>query len=234
MCWPMDAIVGKVSTRLQQLDVQCETKTKDNVFVTVSVSVQYQVLAEKMFEAYYVLNDHGRQMRAYVYDVLRSAICDLTLDRAFEAKDDISTSLKSHLQTVMNTYGYSIHQTLVTDIVPDGRVRDAMNEINTSKRYKEAAFQKAEGEKVVKVKRAEAEAESMYLSGVGVARSRKAIVDGLRDSIMDFAGGVDGASAKDAMDLLILTQYFDTLNVSIYTPDVIIIYFVLFIISYPI
>ena len=114
----------------------------------------------------------------------------------------------------MNSYGYTVHQTLVTDIAPDGRVRDAMNEINSSKRYKEAAVQKAEGEKVVKVKRAEAEAESMYLSGVGVARSRKAIVDGLRDSIMDFTDNVAGSSAKDAMDLLILTQYFDTLSVS--------------------
>ena len=98
------------------------------------------------------------------------------------------------------------------DIAPDSRVRDAMNEINSSKRYREASYQRAEGEKIIKVKRAEAEAESMYLSGVGVARSRKAIVDGLRDSIVEFSGNVSGASAKDAMDLLVLTQYFDTLH----------------------
>jgi regulator of protease activity HflC (stomatin/prohibitin superfamily) len=119
-------------------------------------------------------------MSAYVFDVLRSSICSLTLDRSFEAKDDISKALKEHLQAVMNSYGYQIHQTLVTDISPDSRVRDAMNRINESRRIKEASAQRAEGEKIVKVKRAEAEAESMYLSGVGVARSRKAIVDGLR------------------------------------------------------
>lgn len=209
---PFEILGGKVSLRLQQLDVVCETKTKDNVFVTVHVSVQYQVLRDKIYQAHYVLNDHRRQMTAYVYDVLRSSICDLTLDRSFEAKDEVSNSLKAHLSELMGTYGYQIHQTLVTDISPDPRVRDAMNEINASKRIKEAAFQRAEGEKVVKVKRAEAEAESMYLSGVGVARSRKAIVDGLRDSIVDFSSHVDGASAKDAMDLLVLTQYFDTLH----------------------
>lgn len=212
LLFPYEFVSGKVSLRLQQLDVSFETKTKDNVFVTVQVSVQYQVLREKIYEAHYVLNDHRRQMTAYIYDVLRSALCDLTLDRSFEAKDDISTSLKTHLQEVMNTYGYQIHQTLVTDINPDHRVRDAMNEINASKRIKEAAYQRAEGEKIVKVKRAEAEAESMYLSGVGVARSRKAIVDGLRDSIVGFSTNVQGAGAKDAMDLLVLTQYFDTLQ----------------------
>lgn len=209
---PFELISGRVSTRLQQLEVTCETKTKDNVFVTVKVSVQYQVLKTKIYESYYVLNDHRRQMTAYVYDVLRSSICGLNLDRSFEAKDEVSNSLKAHLQEVMSTYGFQIHQTLVTDIAPDGRVRDAMNEINASKRIKEAALQRAEGEKTIKVKRAEAEAESMYLSGVGVAKSRKAIVDGLRDSIVDFSAHVEGASAKDAMDLLVLTQYFDTLH----------------------
>lgn len=152
-------------------------------------------------------------MTAYVNDVLRSALCTLTLDNAFEAKEEISVSLKSHLQEVMASYGFVILQTLVTDMTPDKRVRDAMNEINASKRVKEAAAQRAEGEKVIKVKRAEAEAESMYLSGVGVARSRRAIVDGLRDSIAEFKDGVSGATIKDVMDLLILTQYFDVLNV---------------------
>lgn len=190
----------------------CETKTKDNVFVTAQVSVQYQVIRTKIYHAHYVLNEHRQQMTAYVYDELRSAICALTLDACFEAKEEISHSIKESLKNVMEGYGYEIMQTLVTDISPDERVRNAMNEINSSKRYREAAYQRAEGEKIVKVKRAEAEAESMYLSGVGVARSRKAIVDGLRDSIVDFSGHVEGAGAKDAMDLLVLTQYFDTLQ----------------------
>lgn len=210
--YPFEAVVGKVSVRLQQLNIVCETKTKDNVFVTVHVSVQYQVLRDKIYQAHYILNDHKQQMTAYVYDQLRTAICDLTLDASFEAKESISFSIKTHLQEIMNEYGFQILQSLVTDISPDERVRNAMNEINSSKRYREASYQRAEGEKVVKVKRAEAEAESMYLSGVGVARSRKAIVDGLRDSIVEFSGNVSGASAKDAMDLLVLTQYFDTLQ----------------------
>lgn len=212
VCYPFEEIKGKVSRRLQQLNVVCETKTKDNVFVTVHVSVQYMVLGDSIYEAFYILSDHRQQMTAYVYDVLRSAVCALTLDASFEAKEEISSDIKKHLQAIMKTYGFEIHQTLVTDISPDPRVRDAMNEINSSKRHREAAYQRAEGEKVVKVKRAEAEAESMYLSGVGVARSRKAIVDGLRDSIVEFSGNISGASAKDAMDLLVLTQYFDTLH----------------------
>eukprot|EP01006_Ploeotia_vitrea_P020394 TRINITY_DN52668_c0_g2_i1.p1 TRINITY_DN52668_c0_g2~~TRINITY_DN52668_c0_g2_i1.p1 ORF type:complete len:280 (+),score=2.28 TRINITY_DN52668_c0_g2_i1:57-896(+) len=212
VCWPIEEVSGIVSLRLQQLNISCETKTKDNVFVTVHVSVQYQVIKTKIYEAHYVLTNHKNQMTAYIYDVLRSAICGLTLDGTFEAKEEISTQLKDHLKNVMDSYGYTILQTLVTDIAPDSRVRDAMNEINSSKRYKEAAYQRAEGEKVVKVKRAEAEAESMYLSGVGVARSRKAIVDGLRDSIVEFSSNVSGTTAKDAMDLLVLTQYFDTLH----------------------
>ena len=119
-------------------------------------------------------------MQAYIFDTIRSSLCDLTLDQAFESKDEIALSLKKHLQEVMSTYGILIATALVTDLSPDSRVRDAMNEINASKRLKESAYQRAEGEKILKVKRAEAEAESMYLSGVGVARQRKAIMVGLK------------------------------------------------------
>jgi regulator of protease activity HflC (stomatin/prohibitin superfamily) len=136
----------------------------------------------------------------------------MTLDHAFESKEEISMSLKTHLQEIMNHYGYSILNALVTDLNPDPRVRDAMNEINASKRLKEAAYQRAEGEKVLKVKRAEAEAESMYLSGVGVARQRKAIMDGLKSSIVEFQHNVNGTKTKEIMDLLVLNQYFDTLQ----------------------
>jgi len=192
--------------------VSLETKTKDNVFVTVFVSVQYQTIREKVYSAYYVLSDPHSQMRAYVYDTIRASVCGMNLDHAFESKEEISLSLKTHLQETMNNYGVIILNALVTDLSPDVKVRDAMNEINASKRLKESAYQRAEGEKILKVKKAEAEAESMYLSGVGVARQRKAIMDGLKDSIIAFSSNVPGTTPKDVMDLLVLNQYFDTLQ----------------------
>jgi regulator of protease activity HflC (stomatin/prohibitin superfamily) len=192
--------------------MSAETKTKDNVFVTVHVSVQYQAIRDKIYEAFYTLEDPHSQMRAYVFDVIRSTLPNLTLDQAFESKDDMAHAVKEQLSHVMASYGFTILQSLVTDLIPDARVRDAMNEINASKRLKEAAMAKAEAEKVVLVKAAEADAEAKYLSGIGVARQRKAIVDGLRDSIVLFSEHINGTSPKDVMDLLLLTQYFDMLK----------------------
>lgn len=146
----------------------------------MTASIQYHAIRDNIYAAHYILSDHRQQMRSYVYDVIRATLPTMTLDSAFEAKEEVSVTLKQHLEKVMSEYGYAIMQALVTDLTPDARVRDAMNEINASKRLKEAAYARAEGEKVLKVKRAEAEAESMYLSGVGVARQRKAIMDGLR------------------------------------------------------
>lgn len=210
--WPCQAVVGEFSLRLNEVAVCCETKTKDNVFVMITVSVQYEVSRDKLYEAYYLLSDPKNQMQSYVSDVIRASMCSMTLDEAFESKQKISDDVKYHLRQDMESFGYTIVQTLVTDMTPDLKVRDAMNEINASKRMKEAAYQRAEGEKVVKVKRAEAEAESMYLAGVGVARQRKAIMDGLKDSIVLFSSEVKGTGSKDIMDLMILTQYFDTLT----------------------
>jgi len=212
ICWPFYTIAGRVSRRIQQLDVACETKTSDNVFMNVVISVQYKVKEEHVFEAFYVLNSPEKQITSYVYDVVRSTLPLLTLDKAFESKEMVANAVKKELSGVMAQYGFVIHSALVTDLSPDSRVKVAMNEINASKRLKEAAFEKAEGEKTLLVKSAEAEAESKYLSGVGVARQRKAIVDGLRDSISTFAGNVTGSSPKDVIDLLLLTQYFDMLK----------------------
>lgn len=208
----MEYVAGKISLRVQELKVDLETKTKDNVFVHVYVSVQYQIIKEKVYQAFYVLSDVQAQMRAYVFDTIRASLCQMDLDHAFESKDEISMSLKTHLHEIMSSYGISILNALVTDLSPDPRVRDAMNEINASKRLKESAYQRAEGEKILKVKRAEAEAESMYLSGCGVARQRKAIMDGLKDSIVAFSSNVKGTTPKDIMDLLVLNQYFDTIQ----------------------
>ena len=137
----------------------------------------------------------------------------MTLDQSFESKEEISHSLKTHLQEVMSSYGFSILQALVTDVAPESSVRNAMNEINASKRLKEAAYERAEGDKIIKVKRAEAASEAMYLSGVGVARERKAIMDGLKESVVMFTHDLHGVRPKEILDLLILNQYFDTIQV---------------------
>ncbi|CAM9777825.1 unnamed protein product [Ascophyllum nodosum] len=210
--WPFDNIVARISTRVQQLDVRMEAKTKDNVFVTAVVSVQYQPIKSKIYDAYYRLTSPKAQIRSYVFDVVRSTLPKLDLDEAFDSKEDIAIAVKNQLEEVMEEYGYQILQALVTDMDPDRRVKEAMNEINASKRLREAATNKAETEKIMQVKAAEAEAESKYLSGVGVSRQRKAIVDGLRDSVQTFSEAIDGTSPKDVMDLVLLTQYFDMLR----------------------
>jgi regulator of protease activity HflC (stomatin/prohibitin superfamily) len=209
VCCPCEQSAGSVSFRVQQLDVRVETKSKDNVFLTAVVSIQYQVIREKVYQAFYSLTNTQQQITAHVYDVMRSQLPTMDLDTIFETKEELAVAVKNALTETMNDYGYQILQALITDIDPDNRVKQAMNEINSAKRLKYAVAEKAEGQKILQVKSAEAEAEAKYLSGVGVAKQRKAIVDGLRTSIVDFSDGVKGASSKDVMDLLLLTQYFD-------------------------
>jgi len=212
VCCPCEQSAGLVSFRVQQLDVRVETKTKDNVFLNTVVSVQYQVIREKVYQAFYSLTDTKQQITAHVYDVLRSQLPTLELDAVFEAKEDLALAVKNALSETMSDYGYQILQALITDIDPAEKVKQAMNEINSAKRLKFAVAEKAEGQKILQVKAAEAEAEAKYLSGVGVAKQRKAIIDGLKSSIVDFSDGVKGASSKDVMDLLLLTQYFDCIR----------------------
>lgn len=210
--WPLQGIAGRLSLRVQQLDVVCETKTKDNVFVQVQVSVQFRVLEEEAFNAYYRLSDPKGQIESYVFDVVRSTVPRMELDETFASKGQIAEAVKEKLKDVMHQYGYEIMETLVTDLAPDNKVKASMNEINASKRLKEASSHRAEADKVKQVKAAEAEAEARYLSGLGVARQRKAIVQGLQESVEGFANDVAGATPKDVMDILLLTQYFDTLS----------------------
>lgn len=211
-CCIGESVAGRVSMRVQQLDVVCETKTADNVFVNVVVSVQYQVVRESVYEAFYRLTNPQEQIRAYVFDVVRASVPKIALDDVFETKDDIAVDVKAELSKSMGEFGYEIIQTLITDIQPAANVKKAMNEINAAQRLRVAASDKAEAEKILVVKAAEADAESKYLSGVGIARQRKAIVEGLRDSVMTFAENVEGTSARDVMDLVLVTQYFDTLK----------------------
>ncbi|KAK1630279.1 hypothetical protein QYE76_004594 [Lolium multiflorum] len=207
-----DRIVGYLSLRVKQLDVRCETKTKDNVFVTVVASVQYRALVEKAPDAFYKLSNTKQQIQSYVFDVIRATVPKLELDDAFVQKDDIAKAVEEELEKAMSMYGYEIVQTLIVDIEPDVHVKRAMNEINAAARMRSAANDKAEAEKILQIKRAEGEAESKYLAGVGIARQRQAIVDGLRDSVLAFSENVPGTTAKDIMDMVLVTQYFDTMK----------------------
>jgi regulator of protease activity HflC (stomatin/prohibitin superfamily) len=210
--FPISSVAGTLSLRIQQLDVVCETKTKDNVFVQCSVAVQYRVLLESAYDAWYRLSDPRGQIQAYVFDVIRSTVPRMELDEAFASKDEIAAATLNQLEGVMKDYGYQILNTLVTDLSPDSRVKASMNEINASKRLKEAAAHKAEADKIKQVKDAEADAEAKYLNGLGIARQRKAIVDGLQASVSEFSSEVKGTTPKDVMNILMLSQYFDTLN----------------------
>ncbi|PPS04570.1 hypothetical protein GOBAR_AA16096 [Gossypium barbadense] len=236
-CFLGSQLAGHLSLRLQQLDVRCETKTKDeefipkdhhfvlvflffsptiayaamfvfhqlareaetdwslwssyqdNVFVNVVASIQYRALADKASDAFYKLTDTRKQIQSYVFD-----------------------AVEEELEKAMSAYGYEIAQTLIVDIEPDVHVKRAMNEINAAARMRVAANEKAEAEKIQQIKRAEGEAESKYLSGLGIARQRQAIVDGLRDSVLGFSVNVPGTTAKDVMDMVLVTQYFDTMK----------------------
>jgi regulator of protease activity HflC (stomatin/prohibitin superfamily) len=205
-------VAGHLSLRVQQLDVRCETKTKDNVFVTVVASIQYRALADKAVDAFYRLSNTRSQIQAYVFDVIRASVPKLLLDNVFEQKNEIAKAVEEELEKAMSAYGYEIVQTLIVDIEPDEHVKRAMNEINAAARMRLAANEKAEAEKIIQIKRAEGEAESKYLSGLGIARQRQAIVDGLRDSVLGFSENVPGTSAKDVMDMVLVTQYFDTMK----------------------
>ncbi|KAG2710280.1 hypothetical protein I3760_04G019300 [Carya illinoinensis] len=205
-------LAGHVTLRMQQLDVRCETKTKDNVFVTVVASIQYRVMADKASDAFYKLTNAKTQLQAYVFDVIRASVPKLNLDDVFEQKNDIAKAVEDQLEKAMSTYGYQIVQTLIVDIEPDERVKRSMNEINAAARLRVATSEKGEAEKIVQIKRAEGEAEAKYLAGVGIARQRQAIVDGLRDSVLGFSVNVPGTTAKDVLDMVLITQYFDTMK----------------------
>lgn len=208
----IERVAAKLSLRLQQLDVRIETKTEDNVFVHVTVSVQFFVLPEKVVDAFYRLEDPGRQITSYVFDVVRARVPKIKLDDVFANKDDIANAVKHELADAMDDFGYGIVKALVTDIDPDPQVKQSMNEINAAQRQRVAATERGEADRILKVKAAEAEAQSKALSGRGIADQRKAIVDGLRESIDHFSKSIPGTTAQDVMALIVATQYFDTLR----------------------
>lgn len=206
----IDNIVGKLSLRIQQLDVVIETKTKDNVFLKLKVSLQFQVIKQKVYEAFYKLDNPNIQINSYIFDVVRAQIPKMKLDDVFEKKDDIALALKSELSEAMNNYGYHIIKALVTDIDPDENVKQAMNRINTSEREKVAAEYEAEAERIKIVAKAKAEAESKRLQGKGIADQRREISKGLLESV-ERLNNV-GISSKEASSLIVVTQHYDTLQ----------------------
>ncbi len=208
----IDRVVGRVNLRVQQLDVEIETKTEDNVFVRMVVAVQYYVLPEKVYDAFYKLDNASRQITSFVFDVVRAQVPKIKLDDVFEKKDDIADIVKSELAQVMEGFGYGILKALVTDIDPDAKVKEAMNEINAAQRMRVAATERGEADRILKVKSAEGDAQSKALQGRGIADQRQAIVAGLRDSVDEFRRSVPGTTAKDVMNLVLMTQYFDMLK----------------------
>jgi regulator of protease activity HflC (stomatin/prohibitin superfamily) len=207
-----DSVAGLVSLRVNQINLTMETKTKDNVFVTIPISVQNRVRPEKVYDAFYKLSDPVQQIKSYVEQVILGHVPSMTLDDVFASQSSIAAAVKQELDADMAAFGYEIVNVLVTDIVPDSKVKSAMNDINAAQREQVAATARGEADKILVVKKAEAEAESKALQGQGIANQRKAIVEGLQNSIEQFQKAVEGASAKDVMQLVLITQYFDTLK----------------------
>lgn len=206
----IDRVAGKINLRIQQLDVIIETKTKDNVFVKLKVSVQFKVIQEKVYEAFYKLEYPHDQITAYVFDVVRAEVPKLILDDVFERKDDIAIAVKRELNEAMTTYGYDIINTLVTDIDPDIQVKNAMNRINAADREKTATAFEAESVRIRIVAKAKAEAESKRLQGQGIADQRREIARGLVESV-EVLNKV-GINSQEASALIVVTQHYDTLQ----------------------
>ena len=207
---PYCETVRLVDLQVRQAVVNVETKTKDNVFVTIPVSVQYQVVEAKVFDAYYKLSNPQSQIESYVFNSILGHVPTLTLDEAFEQMQQISGAVKRDLDEVMDNFGYNILRALVTDIVPDAKVKAAMNDINAAQREQIAAQARGEADKILKVK--QAEAESKALQGEGTARQRQAIIKGLQASVEEFKSAVEGSTARDIMAMVLMTQYFDTMR----------------------
>jgi regulator of protease activity HflC (stomatin/prohibitin superfamily) len=208
----LETVVRRLSMKVQQFDVQVETKTQDNVFVQIPVSIQYKIMPDAVEAAFYKLSDPVKQIESMVYNVVLGHVPKMKLDDTFLNQADIASDLRDNLDASMKEYGYSIVKVLISDIVPDQKVKAAMNDINAAQREREATVSRAETNKMLLVKQAEAEAESKRLQGEGIANQRKAIITGLKDSVEDFAKTVPGSTPQDVMQLVLMTQYFDTLK----------------------
>ncbi len=208
----VDKKVSEVNLRVQQLDVTIETKTLDDVFVNLQVSVQYSVNKSMIKEAYYSLDNPKNQIASYIFDDVRAEVPKLELDDVFAKKDDIAVAVQQNIASSMERYGYMIIKALITDIDPDHKVKESMNRINAAKREKEAALEEAEAKKIRIIKEAEAEAEAKRLSGEGIAQQRLEIVRGFKESVQDFKKTMDHVTHEEIMQFVLMTQYFDTIK----------------------
>lgn len=208
----IDKIAARVQLRLLQSEIIVETKTKDNVFVTLNIATQYRVNENNVTDAYYKLIKPEAQIKSYIEDALRSSVPKLTLDELFEKKDEIALEVQHQVAEEMSTYGYIIVKTLITKVEPDAEVKQSMNEINAAQRKRVAAQELANADKIKIVTAAEAEAEKHRLHGVGIAQQRKAIVDGLADSIQELKDANVTLTEEQIMSILLTNQYLDTLN----------------------
>ena len=206
----VDQVVGRLSLKIQQLDVIIETKTLDDVFVRLKVSVQYKVIREKVYDAFYKLDYPHDQITSYVFDVVRAEVPKMKLDDVFVKKDDIALAVKAELNDAMSDYGFDIIKTLVTDIDPDAQVKSAMNRINASEREKIAAQFEGDAQRILIVEKAKAEAESKRLQGQGIADQRREIARGLEESV-EVLNRV-GINSQEASALIVVTQHYDTLQ----------------------
>ena len=206
----VDRVSGRLSLKIQQLDVVVETKTKDDVFVKLKVSVQFQVIKTKVYDAFYKLDYPHDQITSYVFDVVRAEVPKMKLDSVFERKDDVAVAVKAELNDAMTEYGYDIVKTLVTDIDPDAQVKEAMNRINAAEREKVAAQFEGDAARILIVEKAKAEAESKRLQGQGIADQRREIARGLEDSVK-VLNNVD-INSQEASALIVVTQHYDTLQ----------------------
>ena len=206
----IDRIATRLSLRIQQLDVVVETKTNDDVFVQLKISVQYQILRDKVYDAYYKLQNPHEQLTAYIFDLVRAEIPKMILDDVFEKKDDIAFAVKRDLKEAMLVYGYDIVKALVTDIDPDSSVKEAMNRINAAEREKVTAQHEGDAQRILIVERAKAEAESKRLQGKGIADQRREIAKGLEESVDTLNKA--GINPQEASALIVITQHYDTLQ----------------------
>jgi regulator of protease activity HflC (stomatin/prohibitin superfamily) len=208
----IDRKAAVINLRVQQLDVTIETKTKDNVFVSLQVSVQFKVGREQVKDAYYSLDNPRNQIASYIFDDVRAEVPRLDLDDVFAKKEDIALAVQKNIHDSMDEYGYNIIKALITDIDPDHKVKESMNRINAAKREKEAASEEGDALKIKIIKEAEAEAESKRLSGEGIARQRLEIVRGFKESVEDFKKSLDTVTHEEIMQFVLMTQYFDTIK----------------------
>jgi regulator of protease activity HflC (stomatin/prohibitin superfamily) len=206
----IDRVVVRRNLKIVQQDIEVETKTKDNVFVRTKVSVQYQIIRDKVNDSYYKLSDPIAQIESYIFDVVRSEIPKMTLDDVFINKDTVAMAVKESLEDSMDDFGFKIIKTLITDIDPDEKVKQSMNEINAAERLRDAAMSKAEAEKIGIVMQAEAHAESKRLQGLGMANQRKEIAAGLKASIEDLKQS--GINNEEVLTILLITQHYDALE----------------------